>query len=208
MADEWDRLRDALGGVARSIARLRADLSAAGASTGEQHHAVPPPADTPLEPPPLQRLFAILDGFPALVGYLQGRRRQPEVVSVNSEAQVQDLLYFSLKPAFPDLVYEEPTTKGAAGYSVGDFAIPSLKLILEAKFIASATDVKTKADEIAEDIWKYATQTDCQRIVFFVYDPQLLIPDRANYLRALSASADEFTARGRAVEIQTVIKPA
>ena len=126
---------------------------------------------------------------------------------MHSEADVQDLLYFSLKPLYPDLVYEQPTEKGSAGYSVGDFSIPSLNLILEAKFVGEKAHVKARADEISEDIWKYATQTDCECILFFVWDPELLIPDRVNFARLSSATGGDFKAKGREVEIVTVIKP-
>jgi hypothetical protein len=152
-------------------------------------------------------LIAVLDGFPGLVGYLNGRRAAGGVTTVGSEADVQDLLYLGLKPMFPEMVYEQPSEKGAAGYSIGDFHLPSLRLILEAKYIARKSDVKEKADEIAEDIWKYATQTDCERIIFFVYDPNLLIPDRPNYARSLSTLHGDFKSGGREVEIRTVIKP-
>ena len=158
-------------------------------------------------PPSIQGLVRILDTIPALVGYLNGRRPSGSTLAVTSEADVQDILFVSLKPSFPELVYEEPTKKGAVGYSVGDFSLPSLRLILEAKLIAARDDVKRKADEIAEDIWKYTTQTDCQHIIFFIYDPKLAIPDRINYASSLSARSGEFRARSRDVQIITIIKP-
>lgn len=168
------------------------------------------PAPSSSEPAPaasLDTLIKALDAFPTLVGYVNSRRSKGTLLAIDSEADVQDLLYLSLKPLFSDLVYEQPTEKGSAGYSVGDFSIQSLQLILEAKYVAEKKDVKARADEIAEDIWKYANQTDCKFIVFFVYDPNLLIPDRANFARLSSATGGDFKAKGREVEIITVIKP-
>jgi len=207
MTNEWQAFkRDSLA-VIQSVSRLHAHLAEAGVSAGPSAEGIRPPRVAPREPVGIPELFHILDVLPSLVAYLKARRATRRLMQIDSEADVQDLLFLALKPSFPDLVYEEPSRKGAAGYSIGDFRIPSLQLILEAKYVATVSDAKAKADEIAEDIWKYTSQTDCQRIVFFTYDPLLLIPDRANYVRALSASVDDFRCRGRPVEIQTVIKP-
>lgn len=186
---------------------MAADISALGAWTGKERSSPRAATDRGPDAAPLARLFAVLDAFPGLVGYLNTRRNSGGVVAVNSEADVQDLLYIALKPIFADLVYEEPTRKGAAGYSIGDFWLPCLKLVLEAKYINTTGDVKAKADEMSQDIWKYSTQGDCQRILFFVYDPHLLIPDRANYAAGLSTKAGQVKGRGGVVEIQTMIKP-
>ena len=152
----------------------------------------------------MSRLFQTLDSFPVLVGYLQGRREEP-FIALKDEAAVQDLLYLSLKPVIPELVYEEPTRKGAAGYSIGDFSLLSMNLILEVKYVRTSSDVKMKAGEIAQDIWQYSSQSDCQVIIFFVYDPYILIPDRPNFI---SMSSGQFVSRGREVTLYTLIKPA
>jgi hypothetical protein len=151
------------------------------------------------------RLINVLGAFPTIVGYFKGRRLSSSLVSVESEADVQDLLFTMLKPMFPTLVYEEPTQKGAVGYSIGDFALPEMALIVEAKFVANRDRVKAVADEIAEDIWKYSNQTTCERIVFFVYDPHVLIPDREAFVRSNSPS--DFAVRGRSIQVIVVIKP-
>lgn len=193
--------------IVKTLRLLATDIKSLGARTERGGNVSPLHTDVYSEPSRLGSLLEILDAFPTLVGYLNGRRGSAKATMVQSEADVQDVLYLALKPAFSDLVYEEPTKKGAAAYSIGDFSVPCLNLILEVKYVGSATDVKGKADEMCEDIWKYSTQSDCRRIVFFVYDPFLLIPDRANYTRALSAKAGEFSASGRLIEIQTIIKP-
>lgn len=207
MPDELAIFSQTVESAARNLRRLAADIRPLGAWTAKEHAPPVGVADTGVAAAPLKRLFAILDTFPTLVGYLNGRRASGNAVRVACEADVQDVLYLALKPAFPDLVYEEPTKKGAAGYSIGDFWLPCLKLVLETKYINTSGDVKAKADEMCQDIWKYSTQGDCERILFFVYDPHLLIPDRVNYARALSTKAGKLTAGEREVEIRTVIKP-
>jgi hypothetical protein len=201
MAREWTLAEEQFREIAAALAHLSVEL--------RSHGVEPPSAKQPAQPvsPSLEKLIEALNTFPALVGYLNGRRPSGEPPVIRSEADVQDLLYVSVKPIFADMVYEEPTKKGAAGYCIGDFSIPCLKLILEIKFVGAREDVKAKADEISEDIWKYTTQTDCERVVFFVYDPGLLIPDRANYARSLSTSPGDFKSKGREVDIITVIEP-
>lgn len=202
MPDDWHWLRGRVESASSAIERLRADLAGLGAGSLSEK---PQPATQPsADFAPLQVLLNALDTFPTLVGYLQGRRKTREFLVLADEADVQDLLFVALKPIVPELVYEEPTKKGAAGYSVGDFSISSLKLILEVKYIKERSDVKAKADEIAEDIWKYMSQTDCQRIVFFVYDPNLLIPNRTSFVKGSSA---QLESDGRQIEVQTIIKP-
>lgn len=202
MSSDWESLVLATEAARRKVARLRSDLESRGAT--------PRAAPSPPQRPPttsLDRLMEALDAFPTIVGYANSRRPKGGAVAVDSEAAVQDLLYYSLKPLFGDLVYEQPTEKGSATYSIGDFHVPSLKLILEAKYVGRQADVKARAAEIAEDIWKYATQTICECIVFFVYDPGFLIPDRKNFARMSSATTGDFKAKGREVEIVTVVKP-
>jgi hypothetical protein len=201
MAQEWSLLEARARQVAAALGDLRLDLLKHGVARA-------PARELPRAlPPSVERLLEALNAFPTLVGYLNGRRSSGGPIVIVSEAGVQDLIYVSLKPMFPDMVYEEPTKKGSVGYSVGDFSVPSLKLILEVKFISARQDVKTKADEISEDIWKYTTQTDCERVVFFVYDPYLLIPDRVNYAHSLSAIPGAFRSKGREVEIITLVHP-
>lgn len=175
MPDKWRQLESGARGLVHALTAVRTELREIGVRTE------PEPPRLQLVSEPLEPLFNVLELFPTLVGYLKGRRPSGSVFEIESEADVQDLLYVALKPAFPEMVYEEPTKKGAAGYSIGDFSIESLKLILEVKYVVSREDVKAKAREISEDIWKYADQTDCENVIFFVYDPRTLIPDRVNF---------------------------
>lgn len=199
----WRSLTEATKSVAKRLGRIEADLTA----LGVQRAALASDGREPLTPAPeeapLSRVLQTLDSIPTLVGYLRSRRREP-LLTLEDEAAVQDLLYFGLKPLLPDLVYEEPTRKGAAGYNIGDFSLMAAKLILEVKYVKASADVRAKANEIAQDILQYSAQTDCKTIVFFVYDPHQLIPDRPNFIQQ---SSGEFAWQGRQVIVYTVIKP-
>ena len=193
MPTDWEsRLRDLAAGADNARRLLRA------------FRAGQPAVQQPQLPTP--DLLEILRRLPNSIGYLKSRRTRP-FASIESEDDLQDLLWLTLKPHFPDLEYESPTRKSAASYAICDFALPSLSMLLEAKFIAATKDVKRVADEISEDIWKYSTTTDYGTFVFFVYDPDILIPDREKFIEGLSSPDGEYQARGRAVTIHTLIVP-
>lgn len=154
----------------------------------------------------VSEIRAALAALPDSIGYLRTRRAEP-FATVSSEADFQDLIYLTLKPFFRDLQYETPTAKGSASYSIGDFHVWSGNLIIEAKFIGGKPDVKRVADEIAEDIWKYSTQTKCRYILFVVYDGNMLISDRPQFVAKASATDGTFKAAGRQIEIDTLIVP-
>jgi hypothetical protein len=72
---------------------------------------------------------------------------------VKQEREVQDILWLILRSYFPDLVDEDTLPKlGHSSYKA-DFGLPSLKLIIEAKFAASKDDFKKIEKEIQEDCW-------------------------------------------------------
>jgi hypothetical protein len=152
-------------------------------------------------------LKEMLRALPDAVRYLRSRRSRP-FGSITSEADLQDLMYLTIKPSVPDLEYEVPTEKNAAGYSIADFTIPSLKMMIEAKYIEARADVKRVAGEIAEDIWKYTQTGTLGHLVFLVYDPNLMIADRVKFVGASTAAAGTYAVRGRHVEIETIVVPA
>ncbi len=152
-------------------------------------------------------LKATLRSISDSVRYLHNRRGEPSF-AVASEDDLQDLIYVSLKPRFPDLVYEEPTKKGSAGYSIADFSIPELDTLVEAKLILKKSDVKPVGGEIAEDIWNYSNNTDCRAIIFFVFDPNLAITDRQQFIRGAKAEPGSYQLAGRSIEIDTIVGPA
>lgn len=152
-------------------------------------------------------IMHILGTFNDCVGYLQGRRIKHKTFVVDSESVVQDLLYIMLKPLFPELTFEDPSPKGAASYPIKDFYFPSIKLILEAKFVGSRDDVKKVEKQLADDIWKYSANPDCEELIFFIFDRNFLIADRQNFSKKMSRESGEFSNLGRQINIKTIIKP-
>jgi len=152
-------------------------------------------------------LLSLLEAFNDCVAYFRGRRVKAPILEVASEAAVQDVLFLMLKPVFPELTFEDPSPKSAASYAIKDLYFPSMKLVLEAKYVGSRADVKAIEKQLADDIWKYSAYPDCEYLIFFIYDPYPHIADRRNFAARMSRKQGEFLNLGRQVQINTIIRP-
>ncbi len=90
---------------------------------------------------------------------------------IDHEYHVQDLLYFLLAPAFPDLKDEEYFESLGQKQPRTDLFIPSMKLVIEVKFLRPSEKVTKVIDELAADASLYlADGSDYSGIVAFVWD--------------------------------------
>ncbi len=144
-----------------------------------------------LESDPQSKLAAAdiinaLEQFRECVRYLNVRRSSGLKLNIASEADVQDVVYLMLRPWVKDLVYENPTSKVANRYVIKDFLSKTAKTIIEAKFVRDAAHGKNISKELHDDIEMYRSHPDCEHIVFFIYDPDSLIPDLAALRSAIT----------------------
>jgi hypothetical protein len=90
---------------------------------------------------------------------------------VDHEYHVQDLLYCLLTPIFPDLKDEEYFPSLGQKQPRTDLFIPSMKLIIEVKFLRQTDKVTRVIDEVGSDASLYLKAgTDYSGIVAFVWD--------------------------------------
>jgi hypothetical protein len=92
---------------------------------------------------------------------------------VDNEYHVQSLLWFLLAPIFPDLTDEVSTPPVGQMQPRADLCVPSLKLIVEAKFIrlGGQTQFKKTIEQIAADSELYLTAgSPYSEIIAFVWD--------------------------------------
>jgi hypothetical protein len=90
---------------------------------------------------------------------------------VDHEYHVQDLLYFLLAPVFPDLKDEEYFPSLGQKQPRTDLFVPSMKLIIEVKFLRQTDNVSKIIDEVGSDASLYLTKgTDYSGIITFVWD--------------------------------------
>ncbi len=101
----------------------------------------------------------------------RSRNSEPRKWHVDHEYHVQNLLWTVLAPLFPDLRREEFGTQVSLIQPRLDLAIPSLQLIIEAKFVRSDTPLKRAIEEISTDSGLYfAAGSDYEHLIAFVWD--------------------------------------
>ncbi len=145
-----------------------------------------------------------LDEFSETVRYLNTRRSKGAVLVLDSEADVQDALYLILRSWVIDLVPETPTDKVGNRYSIRDFVSRSLRLVIEAKFVRNSDHGKVISKELHDDIEVYRHHPHCETVVFFVYDPDSLIPDQRELRRTIEQSR---VYDGRTLICRLIVKP-
>jgi len=139
----------------------------------DKHSAITPASKS------LADILSALSNFMECVRYLNTRRTTKTILSLDSEDAIQDAIYLMLRPWIPDIVPENPTDKVANRFLIKDFLIPSLKTVIEVKYVRDKNHGKNIAKEINDDIETYRYHHNCYTIVFFIYDPDAFIPDRS-----------------------------
>jgi hypothetical protein len=90
---------------------------------------------------------------------------------VDNEYHVQNLLWVMLAPIFPDLDDEQYLAKIGQKSPRADLHIPSMKVIIEAKFLRAGDSMQKIIDEISSDTGLYsALGNDCSGIIPVVWD--------------------------------------
>jgi hypothetical protein len=105
---------------------------------------------------------------------------------VDHEYHVQNLLWVVLAPLFPDLESEGYSTKVGFTQPRADLVIPSLKLIIEAKFARAADSLKEVQRQLAQDAAMYFPQGgQYGRMIAFVWDDAARTEEHATLIQGL-----------------------
>jgi REase_DpnII-MboI len=90
---------------------------------------------------------------------------------IDNEYHVQNLLWVMLAPIFPDLDDEQYLAKIGHKSPRADLHIPSMKIIIEAKFLRPGNSMQKVIDEISSDTGLYnAMGNDCAGIIPVIWD--------------------------------------
>ena len=90
---------------------------------------------------------------------------------IDNEYHVQNLLWVILAPIFPDLDDEQYLAKVGQKSPRADLHIPSMKLIIEAKFLRPEDSMQKIIDEISSDTGLYSAMgNDCAGIIPIIWD--------------------------------------
>jgi len=149
-------------------------------------------------------IVGALENFMECVRYLNTRRSGGAVLSLESEADVQDAIYLMLRPWVKDLVPEDPSGRIGNRYTIKDFISVSARTIVEAKFIRDKEHGRAISKELHDDIETYRHHPHCDSVVFFVYDPDTHIPDCDALKRAIHAAR---VYDGHALNVLLIVKP-
>lgn len=105
----------------------------------------------------------------------EGRARtkggEPRKWHIDNEYHVQNLLYLLLAPVFPDLTDEDYTPSVGQMHPRADLGVPSLRLIIEVKFMRSSHSPQDMIEQIAADSGLYLVENSSySQIVAFIWD--------------------------------------
>ena len=89
---------------------------------------------------------------------------------IENEYHVQNLLWTVMAPLFPDLLSEEHTSSVGQKSPRLDLGIPSLRLVVEVKFVRVGTRFADVIEEIAADSALYSVDSRWKALVPFVWD--------------------------------------
>lgn len=153
---------------------------------------------------PLQDIEQILESFTTCVGRLIDRGHGRQAFEVENEYDVQDLLYVMIKPLFPGLECEEHTLKYAGSEKRVDFVIKEIGVVIEAKYIRDKRQSKTIFEEMKIDIESYHAHVHCNTLIFFIYNPMLVIQDVKKKTQELSGTRN---IKGKEMQIRVIVNP-
>ena len=106
--------------------------------------------------------------------------------AINSEREVQDIVWVLLRAVFDDLVDEEPLRKVGHSSYRSDFGLPRLGVLVEIKYVRSAAEFKKVEREVHEDSVAYLKErTTYKKIVVFIYDASASVQEHATTIDAL-----------------------
>ena len=103
-----------------------------------------------------------------------------------------------------DLVHENPTDRIASRYVIKDLLVPSLRTVIEAKYVRDKSHGTSISAELHDDIEVYRRHPLCSYLVFFIYDPDSLIPDQRSLVDAIQEAR---TYAGKPLHCHVIIKP-
>lgn len=105
---------------------------------------------------------------------------------VENEYHVQNLLWLPLAPMFPDLIDEDSTPKVGPLQPRADIGIPSLRTIVEAKFMRADDPPKKMVEQIAEDASLYLVAgSKYDQLIAFIWDDSRRTEHHEEIIRGL-----------------------
>jgi hypothetical protein len=129
---------------------------------------------------------AVLTTFPIIARHLSERGRGRPPILIETEYDIQDIVFAILRPTFPDVRYEDWTPRVAGRSRRIDLVVPDLNVVIELKFVRDRRHGRSVVDELHIDIETYHSHPNCGRLLAFIFDPGNFIVDPGLLERELS----------------------
>jgi hypothetical protein len=101
---------------------------------------------------------------------------------ITKEKHVQAILWVMLRGYFHDILRDDSLPKIGETFYKPDFGIPSLKLLIEVKYVKSGDEFKKIQKEIHEDSIVYLQRTDIySKLLIFIYDASCSVEKHNTY---------------------------
>jgi hypothetical protein len=113
---------------------------------------------------------------------------------VNKECDLEYLLR-ALLPLCCEDIYLSSRTPTYSDVTRTDFLLLPDRIALTVKFVRTADEANQLRQQMREDVSHYQKQKDCRTLVAFVFDPEGLLPEPAQFENEWSGKMDEIEVR-------------
>jgi REase_DpnII-MboI len=154
----------------------------------------PPEARSPLDA--LGFIRMLCTRFHAVARELRQRSENRLPFDVEDEHDVRDMVRALVCVMFEDFRTEEWTPPYAGGASRADLVLKGERIVIVVKKTRQGLGAKEIADQMAIDLQRFSTHSDCQTLFCFIYDPEGRLVNPRRLEAELTQVSD-----GRTVEV-------
>jgi hypothetical protein len=145
-------------------------------------------------PGSLPLLEALLRRVPLVVRQLRVRQGEKQPFRVEDERDLEDLLRALLPIHFDDIRHEWRTPQYASG-TCTDFHLGISGIVATAKLARASVRERDLEGRLQEDIAYYQRGQNCRALVYFVYDPEVLLREPQHLETAWAGLGDDLRVR-------------
>lgn len=124
-----------------------------------------------------------------LTNFESGLRRWPDKKDHNwpiqNEKDIQAMLWLILRSIFDEVIDEDPSPRFGHRFSIVDFRIPSLSLLVEAKYVREKNDLVGVENEIKIDSVDYLRTIQYREMIVFIFDQSASVQEHDITINAL-----------------------
>ena len=153
----------------------------------------------------LDTIFMVIERFTSATKSLTSRRKGKRNLNISDEYDVQDIIHTILKPFVPLIKNEEVVPGNDVNKFLKiDFLLPLEKTALECKYVRDLSHTKKITKELNDDIQTYIHHQDCNNLIFFIYDKELLISNPDSLEKKYTQTQ---SIKGKTINIYLKIRP-